>query len=78
MRPIWQLLLDLKLAAPGELDCEECYILLTYLADLAGDGVEESVLKTAVKQHIRVCPRCSSHFRMRLKAEETQINNLAG
>ncbi len=78
MRPIWQVLQDLNRAAPGELDCEECYAVLSYLADMAADGADEPLLLNAVEAHWRVCPQCASHHLKRIETEEKGIQNLPG
>jgi hypothetical protein len=70
-RPLWEILssaADNVLKIP--LNCDECFQILVYLADAAQEGVQEQVLRDAVKQHLDICPDCRKHHLGRLKQLE--------
>ncbi len=52
-RALWQLLLD----EPSSLNCEECFAVLEYYAEvLAGGGAK---LLPSVLDHLKNCPHCA-------------------
>jgi len=70
-RPLWQILIS----AAGNvvktpLNCDECFQILVYLADAAQEGVQEQVLRDAVKQYLDICSDCRTHHLGRLKQLE--------
>ena len=73
-RPLWEILIsaaDNVVKLP--LNCDECFQILVYLADAAQEGVQEQVLRDAVKQHLNICPVCRKHHLGRLKQLEEGV-----
>jgi len=61
--PLWQLLLLTQ--NPGSdvhLDCEECFALLEYDADLLAAGAALDDIHRAVSRHLAICSACKTEF----------------
>lgn len=73
-RPLWEILISAadNVVKPP-LNCDECGQILVYLADAAQEGVQEQVLRDAVKQHLDICPDCRKHHLGRLKQLEEGV-----
>jgi hypothetical protein len=70
-RPLWEILICAAVnVLKIPLNCDECFQILVYLADAAQEGVQEQVLRDAVKQHLDICPDCRKHHLGRLKQLE--------
>jgi hypothetical protein len=69
--PLWEILISATVnVVKIPLNCDECFQILVYLADAAQEGVQEQVLRDAVKQHLDICPDCRKHHLGRLKQLE--------
>jgi predicted anti-sigma-YlaC factor YlaD len=70
-RPFWQILADSSEAAT--LTCDECFIILEYLADEAAEGADLPTLHRAVQSHLARCPDCRAHHLQRLSKLEAEL-----
>ena len=52
------------------MNCDECFVILEYLADAAIYGAEERYLIDAIRQHLERCPSCREHHMDRLRGLE--------
>jgi hypothetical protein len=58
LQTLWQVLVHAAQDADQPLSCEECYLLIDYLADLLASGYpQEQVLRQAEK-YLSRCPDC--------------------
>ncbi len=63
MRPLWQLLIDFyNPAATRRLSCEECFIVLDFLAEQLASDSHPEALQPLIKQKLAGCPNCQSKF----------------
>jgi len=72
-RSLWEILVIAK--QPGRdviLNCDECFVLLNYLADLTieTDSVED--IRAAIYKHLKHCPDCRQHHLQKLREIEDQ------
>ena len=74
-RPFWKILVvAAEHGARVPLNCDECFIILEYLAEAAVHGAEEYYLRDAVRQHIESCPKCREHHLQRLNELEAKFD----
>jgi hypothetical protein len=76
IRPIWQIMI----AETGQedklpLSCDECFVALEYLAEVAVYGADEKNLRTAVRRHLDQCPDCRKHHLQRLADLEGKFSH---
>jgi hypothetical protein len=73
IRPLWQLLLD----DPENLDCDECFAVMEYWAEiLAQAGVD---LLPNIESTLMRCPDCRVEYREALRRlEATQSKRVTG
>jgi len=72
IRPLWQLLLD----DPASLDCDECFAVMEYWAEMLTQ-VGADILPD-IKKHLVRCPDCYVEHRevlRRLEAARSKISN---
>ena len=70
--PLWRILL--KLGRPDTtLTCDECFVLLEYLADERVQGADLKVLYQAARQHLSHCPGCREHHLERMRELEARF-----
>jgi predicted anti-sigma-YlaC factor YlaD len=55
------------------LNCDECFVVLEYLAEVAVYGATEKNLRMAVHRHLDQCPDCREHHLQRLAELESKI-----
>ena len=75
-RPLWELLMILRQPKRDlQVDCDECFIVLEYLAQSAIDGIEETQLRKAMLSHVNQCPDCREHHLQRLSELESHTGD---
>jgi hypothetical protein len=70
-RSLWEILTIAR--QPGQeviLDCDECFTLLDYLADMTIDYESVEVIRATVKNHLKHCPDCREHHLKKLREIE--------
>lgn len=61
--PLWQLLLlTQNPESDVHLNCEECFVLLEYDAELLAAGVAPEDIRQAVSCHLAICSACKMEF----------------
>jgi predicted anti-sigma-YlaC factor YlaD len=55
------------------LNCDECFVVLEYLAEEAVYGATEKNLRMAIRRHLDQCPDCREHHLQRLAELESKI-----
>jgi len=76
-RPFWQILIVVgEHGGRIPLSCDECFVILEYMAEIAIEGVEEKYLLAAVRRHLDRCPDCRKHHLQRLDRLEEQLKTL--
>ena len=61
--PLWQLLLLTQNPdSDVHLNCEECFALLEYDAELLAAGVALEDIRWAVSRHLAICSACTTEF----------------
>jgi hypothetical protein len=57
MQPLWQVLVQ---AAQDDapLSCDECYVLMDYLADLLAEGIHSSQVLSLADRYVASCRDC--------------------
>lgn len=70
---LWRILLKLD-ETDAELTCDECFVILEYLADQAANGVEKNHLLDQVREHVVKCPQCYEHHLQRLRELEAELD----
>ncbi|MBE0411891.1 MAG: hypothetical protein IBX69_19350 [Anaerolineales bacterium] len=58
------------------LTCDECFLIMEYLVDLAREGWPLDDIKKALFKHTNHCPDCYEHHLKRLKELEQQWHQL--
>lgn len=72
-RPFWQILIvAAQHGAQVPLNCDECFLILEHLAEIAAQGADERYLLEAVRRHVERCPECRRHHLARLKELEAR------
>ena len=67
IRPLWRLLLTVfKRGKEEPLDCDECFMVMEYLADIRSD-IEKEKFRKLVRDHVLACPNCFDHYQQRLE-----------
>ena len=57
LRPLWQLMLD----DPENLDCDECFAVMEYWAELLAQA--GAALFPGIKEYLARCPDCYAEYR---------------
>lgn len=80
-RPLWQTLLSLVSKNRNtKLTCDECFELLEYLVEIAGQNAppvtdaDRQYLQTVAVTHFQQCPHCQQHHLELLRQMETQLH----
>ncbi len=73
MRPLWQILTRAAHSPNTTLTCEECFVALEYLAELASARGDPDELWKAAQRHLARCPDCREHHLQRIKELESQL-----
>jgi hypothetical protein len=68
IRPLWQLLLD----NPENLDCDECFAVMEYWAELLAQVGDE--LWPSIKKYLVRCPDCRLEHREALCRLEAALS----
>jgi hypothetical protein len=71
-KALWQLLMD----DPAELDCEECFAVMEYFAELLQQGGRG--LLPEIKKRLAHCPSCHLEHRMALQRLVSGANGSNG
>lgn len=75
-RPFWKILIvAAEHDAKATFNCDECFAILEYLAEVAVKGAEERYLLEAVGRHLDCCPDCREHHLQRLKELEAKLDS---
>ena len=78
-RPFWKILMiTAEHDAYVTLNCDECFLILEFLAEEAIHGMEERRLVQAVHMHLDRCPECREHHLQRLREIEARLYTLEG
>ena len=73
-RPIWKILaLAAENGARVPLTCDECFVILEFLADVAMGGAKEEYLLELVRRHLKRCPCCWEHHLEKLRFMEARL-----
>ncbi len=72
-RPLWRLLLlVLNQEDDDSLECDECFLILEYLAEMrASEGVDIKKYTILVKKHLASCPDCREYYLQQLQNLES-------
>lgn len=73
VRPFWQTLVAADSGENIALTCDECFIILEYLAEEAAEGADLQTLQKAAQHHLSHCPDCREHYLKRLIELEAQL-----
>jgi hypothetical protein len=72
--PLWKVLFKFSQTQPtATVTCEECYMILDYLADQAARGADWPGLLRTAREHMARCPGCREHYLQRLRELETRL-----
>lgn len=63
MEPLWQVLVHATADQQEPLSCEECYVLMDYLADLLSSGHSPRRVLSLGERYLRRCPECREEHR---------------
>jgi hypothetical protein len=63
MEHLWEVLLHATASQQESLSCEECFVLLDYLADLLASGYRPQAVLPLAQKYLQRCPRCDDEFR---------------
>lgn len=69
---LWRILLKLEETGVA-LTCDECFVILEFLADQAINGADMVQLLASVERHLARCPECYEHHLQRLHELERGI-----
>ena len=72
-RPLWQILLSVSSNQQTQsLTCDECFIIIDYLAQLASQTeLDETNLQQLTRKHLKSCPDCRDRYMKRLRKWES-------
>jgi len=75
VRPLWQLLLLARNASEGvTLSCDDCFLILEYLADTNHkNGADADFLGMIARKHLSCCPDCRQFYLQRLEQLEQSL-----
>lgn len=74
-RPLWKILLKLsQMPSEAHLTCDECYVILDYLADAAAHATTQDQLYQMARQHLARCPGCREQYLARLRELERKLD----
>ena len=74
-RPLWQILLLARNGDEGvTLTCEDCFLILEYLADTHHKiETDADFLRTIAGKHLSCCPDCGQYYQQRLEQLEQKL-----
>ena len=72
MERLWQILLRAAEDEEQPLSCEDCFVVMDYLASLLADGHPMSEVVPMADRYLRRCPDCQEEHRQAL-AELAQV-----
>ena len=72
---LWQVLLKLGPDQPdADLNCDECFTLLNYVAEQLAGGADVMDYSRAIRQHLEHCLDCQEHHLQRLSDLEARLD----
>lgn len=77
VRPLWRLLLTATSQKEVvTLNCDECFLILEYLADMCvRAGVSLDLLRVMTQNHLSCCPDCREYYWQRVRQlEDLQLS----
>ena len=68
-QPLWQLMLKARKSSDDvALSCEDCFLILEYLADTREQiGADIDFLRKIASNHLSCCPDCRQYYQKRLE-----------
>lgn len=63
MEALWQVLLHATADQKEPLSCEECFVLMDYLADLLSTGHPADLVLAMGEKYLKRCPECRQEHR---------------
>jgi predicted anti-sigma-YlaC factor YlaD len=66
MEPLWQALLHATADEQEPLSCEECFVVMDYLADLLAAGYPTNQLLSLGEKYLQRCPECREEYRQEM------------
>lgn len=63
MEPLWQVLLRAAEDRQDPLSCEECFVVMDYLADLLSTGHPAQLVLSLGEKYLQRCPECRQEHR---------------
>jgi hypothetical protein len=63
MEALWQVLLHATADHDEPLSCEECFVLMDYLADLLSTGHPADLVLAMGEKYLKRCPECRQEHR---------------
>jgi predicted anti-sigma-YlaC factor YlaD len=63
MEALWQVLLHATADHDDPLSCEECFVLMDYLADLLSTGHPADLVLAMGEKYLQRCPECRQEHR---------------
>lgn len=73
--PLWQVLLKIQQSSTlVPLDCDECFVLLSFLAEQAVDDEAFFTLQETAYHHLRHCVACSHRYAQELANLTTYLS----
>jgi len=63
MEALWQVLLHATADHDEPLSCEECFVLMDYLADLLASGHPADLVLATGEKYLQRCPECRQEHR---------------
>ena len=63
MEPLWQVLLHATADQQDPLSCEECFVVMDYLADLLSTGHPAQHVLSMGEKYLQRCPECREEHR---------------
>ena len=74
--PLWKILLKLRQnQSDASLTCDECFVILDYLADQAARGTPWETLQQMAREHLARCPGCREVHWGRLRELEKAVRS---
>lgn len=72
VQPLWQILLLARKENEGvTLSCDDCFLILEYLADTQHKiGADVDFLRMIASKHLSCCPDCNHYYLQRLEQLE--------
>ena len=72
IRPLWWLLLKARSGGSDvELNCDDCFLILEYLADMQQNlSADFEFIRDLARKHLTCCPDCHGLYQKRLRQLE--------